>query len=166
VVKFERFHPLVQILKQFASLSRRDNSFLEPAVFKVWRCWDALMNEDCTNAIVLHLARKYFWQDSQNRPAQHHVIENLRLFLEQSEKSFGADHQIPLVALDELLAIYSQLGHPELEATALDLLSRVNIRIQSRTTSREFVMWRHDANWELAWFFYNNGKIATAIEHM
>jgi hypothetical protein len=71
-----------------------------------------------------------------------------------------------MVIHDELLAIYSHFHYDEFERTAQEMLRRTKRRLQDGATSGELVSWHRNANYELAWFYYNNGKIERAIEHL
>jgi hypothetical protein len=164
--KFEWLHPMVQILKRFSILSDKDDAFLSYSVLTVWRLCHSVVNAKKANSILLFRCRKHFWRESRNLPAQHQTTRNLRLFLEQVEKDFGEYHNIALVIYDELLAIYSHFHCDEFEQTAQEMLRRTKRRLQDGKTSGELVSWYRNANYELAWFYYNNGKIERAIEHL
>jgi hypothetical protein len=164
--KFERLHPMIQILKRFAVLSDKDPAFFAHSILTVWRLCHSIMNTDKVNSILLFHNRKCFWKDIRNWPAEEQTTRNLRLFLEKVEKDFGEYNDIAMVIYDELVAIDSQFHRDKLEQTALEMLRRARVRLRHGKLSGELVSWYRNANYELAWFYYSSGKIQSAIEHL
>lgn len=159
-------HPFCQVLMRFSLFLARDNDRLTHSVLTSWRACHSLMHTGSADSARLYLYRKHFWQDARNWPAQEQVADTLRTLLERTEPSLGHDHVIPIVILDELLAVYVQFRYPELEPAALDMLARVTRHIDGGTTSPEFSHWRRNALLELAWLCYNDGRIADAVEYL
>jgi hypothetical protein len=88
------------------------------------------------------------------KQAIHHskVIQSLRQQQAGAELAFGTDHDIPIVVIDELVAIYAQFGYEEeLEAAAGDGLERIARREAGGAIMvGEFGQWRKNLRMELA----------------
>jgi hypothetical protein len=123
-------------------------------------------NADKANSILLYSSRRQFWEEPRNWNAQGPTLRNLLLFLEPVEREYGEYHDIALVIYDELLAIYSQFRHAELERTALEMLRRTKRRLQGGTRSGEVESWHRNANYQLAWFYHHSGDAQRAIKHL
>lgn len=136
------------------------------AVLIVWRLCQGVLNSEKASSISLYQGRKSFWRQSSNWSTQQQTVRNLRLFLEQAKRDPSDDHNIAMVIYNELLVIYSEFHYEEFEWTALELLRRSHRRLQEGRTSGEIASWCRNANYELAWFYYNNGEIKRAIHHL
>jgi hypothetical protein len=185
-------HPLVCILRQFADGSSgsgggggpaskqpatapplaADECLLLHAVLTGWRACHALMNADETDARRLFLYRKCFWQDPRQAARRDTVERSLRRLLSVAEVRFGRDHDISIVVLDELVALYAQFGRdgPELEAACLDALGRIRRRVEVRGSrgaeevSGEFAQWQRNLSLELAWYYHRKGETQGSME--
>ena len=165
-VKFQRLHPMAQVLRRFALLLGKDPAYLAYSMLITWRLCHRVTNNDKENSLRLYLSRKLFWQDSRHWPARQLTERSLQLFLEKVEREFGEYHDISLVIYDELLAIYAQFHDEGFERTALEMSRRIEWRLEHGATSVELFGWKRNTSCELSLFYYNNGDRTRTVENL
>jgi hypothetical protein len=96
------------------------------------------------------------------------TLVNLRYNLQISEEENGTDDDYTLDLLDSIRhVLWTSGSNAEAEATANDIISRVNRRLDSGEKLEGILLefW-HNANYDLGWFAKKRGDLETAVRYL
>lgn len=169
--RFGSGHPLAKVLNGFCELQRTDPDLLKIAIIRAYRSCTCHLENVLT---LSHPATLEFWaaymrgvwtftSDDVKK-----TLVNLRYNLQISEEENGTDDDYTLGFLDSIRDVLRTSGSDaEAEATANDIISRVNRRLDSgeKLEGILLVFWQN-ANYELGWCAKMRGDTQTAIWYL
>jgi hypothetical protein len=169
--RFGSGHPLAKVLDGFCELQRTDPDLVEIVIRRAY--------QSCTchleNVLTLsHPTTLEFWATYMSGVRTFtaddvkKTLVNLRYNLQISEEENGTDDDYTLDFLDSIRHVLWTAGsNAEAEATANDIISRVNRRLDSgeKLEGILLVFWQN-ASYDLWWFAKKRGDLETAVRYL
>ena len=169
---YGRNHPFVQVIAGLLEIERTEPHMLEQVIFLAYRSCIGHVTEKLSS---FHLTTLSLWSDfvayldSSSASEIKEAVDIFRRQIRRSEEDNGLDDDYTLELLGLLLYVLQSTESmaKEAELLALDMLCRVNRRLQAgeELEGSLFILWK-DLRHTLGKFCHAKGDLRTAVMHL